>query len=94
MSNYSYLVTFSNLFERKYFDEHLDEFFMNYIVMPESTTLQSSIVVHSNNFIEIGNKHIFKPFDLIRKFPKVKVIRKVVKNKSTHYKQIKEKDYV
>lgn len=85
MGNYSYLVTFSNLFERKYFDEHLDEFFINFVIVSDVPALQNSIVVHSNKFIEIKSMYSFNPNTLLHKFPNVRITRKITKARSTKY---------
>ena len=88
MSNYSYLVTFLNLFERKYFDEHLDEFFVTRPLL-SSKHLKYSIFQHSSKFIEVKEGPNFKPYTLLTKFPKVKIVQKVKQGKLTKYYQIK-----
>lgn len=89
MNKYSYLITFSNLFERKYFDEHLDEFFVNYTVLLNYPTMNENIIHHSNKFIEVKSNYIFSPYTLLTRFPKVKIVKKVKQGKSTKYHQIK-----
>lgn len=89
MNNYSYLVTFSNLFERKYFDEHLEEFFINSPVVLNYPTMKENVVYHSNKFIEIGSKYSFNPHTLLTKFPNAKITRKVVKGRSAKYYPVK-----
>ena len=88
MGNYSYLVTFSNLFERKYFNEHLDEFFVTHPLL-SSEHLKYSIFQHSSKFIEIKEGPNFKPYALLTRFPKVKIVKKVKRSKSIKYYQIK-----
>lgn len=89
MNKHSYLVTFSNLFERKYFDEHLDEFFINTPIILNYLPIKENIVCHSNKFIEIGSKYSFNPYTLLTKFPNAKITRKVVKGKYAKYYPLK-----
>lgn len=88
MGNYSYLVTFSNMFEHKYFKEHLDEFFVTHPLL-SSEHLKYSILQHSSKFIEVKEGPNFKPYTLLTRFPKVKIVQKVKQGKSTKYYQIK-----
>lgn len=93
MNKHSYLVTFSNLFERKYFDKHLEEFFINSSVALNYPTMKENVVYHSNRFIEIKSKYVFNPHTLLTKFPNVKITRKITKGKVTKYYPIKVTDY-
>lgn len=86
MPKYSYLVTFSNVFEHKYFKEHLNEFFEIYAV-PE-LNLKSTITTYSNTFIEIKTKY-FNPNKLLKRFPNIKITKKVPGKNKTQYIKLK-----
>ena len=86
MSKYSYLITFSNAFEHKYFKEHLNEFFEIYAIL--ELNLKSTITTYSNRFIEIKTEY-FNPNKLLRRFPNIKITKKVQDKNKTLYIKIK-----
>ena len=90
--NTSYLITFANVFDRKYFDDNIDKFFY---YINSKLALKDSIVFHSNTFIELNGKPMyFSYFTLLVELPNTKIVKKLVKGKKTSYIKIKKDSYL
>ena len=90
--NTSYLITFANVFDRKYFDDNMEKFFY---YSNSNLVLTDSIVFHSNTFIELkGTSKYFSFFALLEKLPNTKIVKKLVKGKKTSYIKIKKDRYL
>ena len=90
--NKSYLITFANVFDRKYFDDNMEKF-IYYI--NSKLSLKDSIVFHSNTFIEINGKPTyFSCFALLENLPNTRIVKKLVKGKKTSYIKIKKDSYL
>ena len=86
--NTSYLITFANVFDRKYFDDNIDKFFY---YINSKLALKDSIVFHSNTFIEIKHRpSSFSYYDLLERLPNTKIVKKLVKGKKTSYIKLKK----
>ena len=93
--NTSHLITFANVFDRKYFDDSIEQFF--YPKFNSNLDLKDFIVSHSNTFIEFDNKRrpiYFSYYDLLEKLPNTKIVKKLVKGKKTSYIKIKKERYL
>ena len=94
--NTSYLITFANVFDRKYFDDNADQFiyhFNNTWAFKE--LLKELIVSHSNTFIEIkGKPTYFSCAKLLENLPNTKIVKKLVKGKKTSYIKVKKDSYL
>ncbi len=94
--NTTYLITFANVFDRKYFDDNMEKFiylFNNNWSFKE--LLKELIVSHSNTFIEINGKPTyFSYYKLLENLPNTKIVKKLVKGKKTSYIKIKKDSYL
>ena len=93
--NTSYLITFANVFDRKSFDDNIDQFF--YSKFNSNLDLKDFIVSHSNTFIEFNNKRrliYFSYYTLLENLPNTKIVKKLVKGKKTNYIKIKKDSYL
>ena len=86
--NTSYLITFANVFERKYFDDNMEKFFY---YINKNLALKDFILFHSNTFIEIKKSKptYFSCFALLENLPNTRIVKKLVKGKKTSYIKIK-----
>ena len=90
--NTSYLITFANMFDRKYFDDNMEKFFY---YTNSKLDLKDFVVPHSNTFIEIKRRpSSFSYYDLLEKLPNTKIVKKLVKGKKTSYTEIKKESYL
>ena len=91
--NASYLITFANMFDRKYFDNNMEKFFYYF---DSNLVLKDFIVFHSNTFIEIDKSKptYFSCFALLKSLPNTKIVKKLVKGKKTSYIKIKKDSYL
>lgn len=86
--NTSYLITFANVFDRKYFDNNMKNFFYYF---NSKLALKDFIISHSSTFIEInGNITYFSYYTLLEKLPNTKIVKKLVKGKKTRYIKLKK----
>ena len=96
--NTSYLITFTNVFDRKYFDDNMEKFiylFKNNNNWAFKELLKELIVSHSSTFIEIkGKQTYFSYYDLLEKIPNTKIVKKLVKGKKISYIKIKKESYL
>ena len=91
--NTSYLITFANIFDRKSFDDNIDQFF--YSKFNSKLNLKDFVVPHSNTFIEIKHRpSSFSYYDLLERLPNTKIVKKLVKGKKTSYIEIKNESYL
>ena len=91
--NTSYLITFANVFDRKYFDNNMKNFFFYYF--NSKLALKDFIISHSSTFIEInGNITYFSYATLLVDLPNTKIVKKLVKGKKTSYIKIKKESYL
>ena len=91
----SYLITFANMFDRKYFDDSIEQFF--YLKFNSNLDLKDFIVSHSNTFIEFNNKRrliYFSYYDLLERLPNTRIVKKLAKGKKTSYIKIKKDSYL
>ena len=83
----SYLITFANMFDRKYFHDNMEKFFY---CTNSKLDLKDFVVPHSNTFIEIKHRpSSFSYYDLLERLPNTKIVKKLVKGKSTRYIKLK-----
>ena len=84
----SYLITFANVFDRKYFEDNMEKFFY---YTDSKLDLKDFIISHSNTFIEIKHRpSSFSYYDLLERLPNTKIVKKLVKGKKTSYIKIKK----
>ena len=91
--NKSYLITFANVFDRKYFDDNMEKFFY---YTNSKLDLKDFVVPHSNTFIEIKKSKptYFSCFALLENLPNTRIVKKLVKGKKTSYIKIKKDSYL
>ena len=86
--NSSYLITFANIFDRKYFEDNIEQFFYYF---NNKLSLKELILSHSSTFIEFRDRpNYFSYYALLEKFPNTKITKKLVKEKKTIYIKIKK----
>ena len=87
-----YLATFANVFDRKYFDDNIEEFFVN--INSDKDYLNEYVKYHSNTFIEIPH-HLYNIFlfdVLLKRLPNTVIVQKITKGKKMQYIKIKRTD--
>ena len=90
--NTSYLITFANVFDRKYFDDNREKFFYYF---NSKLALKDFIISHSSTFIEINGKTTYFSYaTLLVNLPNTKIVKKLVKGKKTSYIKIKKDSYL
>ena len=86
--NTSYLITFANVFDRKYFDDNMEKLFY---YTNSKLDLKDFVVPHSNTFIEIKHRpSSFSYYDLLERLPNTKIVKKLVKGKKISYIKLKK----
>ena len=86
--NTSYLITFANVFDRKYFDDNMEKLFY---YTNSKLDLKDFVVPHSNTFIEIKHRpSSFSYYDLLENLPNTKIVKKLVKGKKISYIKLKK----
>ena len=88
--NTSYLITFANVFDRKYFDDNIDKFIYHF---NHKGSFKELIVSHSSTFIEFENERrpcYFSYYTLLENLPNTKIVKKLVKGKKTIYIKVKK----
>ena len=90
--NTSYLITFANIFDRKYFYDNMEKFFYYF---NSKLALKDCIISHSSTFIEINGKTTYFSYaTLLVDLPNTKIVKKLVKGKKTSYIKLKKDSYL
>ena len=88
----SYLITFANVFDRKYFEDNINQFFYYF---NKNLSLKELVISHSSTFIEINGKTTYFSYaTLLVDIPNTKIVKKLVKGKKTSYTEIKKESYL
>ena len=90
--NTSYLITFANVFDRKYFDDNMEKFFYYF---NSKLALKDFIISHSSTVIDINGKTTYFSYaTLLVDLPNTKIVKKLVRGKKTSYIKIKKDSYL
>ena len=90
--NTSYLITFANVFDRKYFEDNMEKFFY---YINSKLNLKDFVVSHSNTFIEVKSRPMCLSYHaILENIPNTKIVKKLVKGKKTSYIKIKKDSYL
>ena len=90
--NTIYLITFANVFDRKYFDDNMKKFFYSF---NSKLVLKDFITSHSSTFIEIKGKPLhLSYYTILENIPNTKIVKKIVRGKKTSYIKIKKDSYL
>ena len=90
--NTSYLITFANIFDRKYFEDNIDQFFYYF---NKNLSLKELVISHSSTFIEFKYRaNYFSYHAILENIPNTKIVKKLVKGKKTSYIKIKKDSYL